>query len=159
MKRKICLAVAVMLLSCAAARHLIASTQVGLSPEAVLKEFYTWYIHVNFQNLDPLKGKARATFRKYVTARFIREIDRNEKLAEGEGFDADYFLQTQDPLPGPDSSYKEVEWLKSMSISNVAVKGTAATAVVTFFKGYPTVRVSLIKEGKVWKINNVKDAR
>ncbi|MDQ3818095.1 MAG: YbjP/YqhG family protein [Acidobacteriota bacterium] len=157
MRTKICLALA--LFSLVAVQHSIAAAQAAQSPEALLKEFYTWYIHVNFQNLDPLKGNARAAFGKYVTARFIREIDRNEKLPEGESFDADYFLQTQDPLPGPDSSYREDEWLKSMAVSSVAVKGMTATAVVTFFKGYPTVKVSLLKEGGVWKINNVKDAR
>jgi hypothetical protein len=126
------------------------------SPEVVLREFYKWYIHAGSHDIDPLKTD-KATFRKYVSARFIREIERNERLPEGEGFDADYFLQTQDPLPSSDAN-NEAEWLKSISVSRVAVKGTTATAIVTFFAGYPKVKVSLIQEGGVWKINHVADA-
>ena len=107
-------------------------------------------------DIDPLKTD-KATFKKYVTARFIREIERNERLPEGQGFDADYFLQTQDPLPSS-SENNEAEWLKHIVVSKVAIKGTTATAIVTFFDGYPKVKVSLIKEGSVWKINNVKNA-
>ena len=147
------------------AQRRTATPPVARSPEIVLKEFYTWYIHADFHDIDPFKGKARVTLKKYVTARFIREMDKNEKLVaesgleSGEAFDADYFLQTQDPLPDKDSDLKETDWLKSMSVSKVAVRGSTATAIVTFLGGYPKVKVSLIKEGAVWKINNVKDAR
>lgn len=130
------------------------SAPVTQSPDAVIKEFYQWYIHVNYHEIDPLK-EGRATLKKYVTQRFIREMDRNEKLPEGEGFDADYFLQTQDMIPGPISDMKEGDWLKSMSVSKVAVKGGTATAIVSFFKGYPRVGVSLMKEAGRWKINKV----
>lgn len=127
------------------------------SPEVVLKEFYTWYIHADFLDINPFKGKARVTFKKYVTARFVREIDKNDKLEPGEAFDADYFLQTQDPLPYKDSDVKEAEWLKSMSVTKVVVRGSTATAIVIFLDGYPKVKVTLIKEGGVWKINNVRN--
>ena len=140
------------------AQHTTAPSPAARSPEVVLREFYKWYVHAGTHSIDPFKGKERITLKKYVTERFIREIDRNEKLPEGQGFDADYFLQTQDPLPTPDSDMKESDWLKSMSVSKVAVKGSTATGIVSFGE-YPRVKVSLIQEGGVWKINNVKDAR
>ena len=131
----------------AAAQRTTESSPVARPPEVVLKEFYKWYIHAVSHQIDPLKA-GKATLRKYVTLRFIHVIERNEKLPEGEGFDADYFLQTQE-----DSSVTD----KNISISNVAVRGATATAIVTFDDGYPKVNVSLLKEGGVWKIDNVKD--
>jgi Protein of unknown function (DUF3828) len=130
-----------------AAQRTTASSPVARSPEVVLKEFYKWYIHSVSHQIDPLKA-GKATLRKYVTLRFIRVIERNEKLPEGEGFDADYFLQTQE-----DSSVTD----RNISVSNVAVRGATATAIVTFDDGYPKVKVSLSKEGGVWKIDNVED--
>lgn len=134
-----------------------ASTPAVRSPEIVLKEFYKWYIIAGSHDIDPLKAD-KATLKKYVTVRFIREIERNDRLPEGQGFDADYFLQTQDPLPSADAN-NEADWLKSISVSKVALKATAATAIVTFLDGYPKVKVSLILEGGVWKIDKVKDGR
>ena len=131
-----------------AAQRTTASSPMERSPEIVLREFYKWYIHSISRNVDPLKA-GKATLKNYVTLRFIRVIERNDKLPEGEGFDADYFLQTQE-----DSSVTA----KNIVVSNVAVKGATASAVVTFDEGYPRVRVSLIQEGGAWKIDNVKNA-
>ena len=130
-----------------AAQRTNAPSPLVQSPEIVLREFYKWYIHTLGRNVNPLKA-GKATMRKYVTLRFIREMENNERLPEGEGFDADYFLQTQE--------YDSVTD-KKIVISNVAVKGTAATAVVTFDDGYPKVKVNLRQEGGAWKIDNVKD--
>ncbi len=140
-----------------AAQHSAAPKPAVRSPEIVLKEFYKWYIHAGSHDIDPFKTD-RTTLKKYVSVRFIREIDRNDKLPEGEGFDADYFLQTQDPLPSSDAN-NEADWLKSIAVSKVALKATTATAIVTFLDGYPKVKVSLILEGGVWKIDKVKDGR
>ena len=131
----------------AAIQPTAASSATDRSPEIVLREFYKWYIHTLSRNVDPLKA-GQATMRKYVTLRFIREMERNEKLPEGEGFDADYFLQTQE--------YDSVTD-KKIVISRVAVKGPTGTAVVTFDDGYPKVKVSLRQEGGAWKIDNVKN--
>lgn len=140
-----------------AARHSTASTPAARSPEIVLKEFYKWYIHAGSHDIDPFKTD-KATLKKYVTLRFIREIERNDKLPEGQGFDADYFLQTQDPLPSS-AANNEADWLKSISVSKVALKPTTATAIVTFLDGYPKVKVSLILDAGAWKIDKVKDGR
>ncbi len=130
-----------------AAQHTTSST-TERPPEIVLREFYKWYVHSMSRNVDPLKA-GKATLKKYVTLRFIRVIERNDKLPEGEGFDADYFLQTQE-----DSAVTT----KNIVVSNVAIRGATASAIVTFDEGYPRVRVSLIQEGGAWKIDNVKNA-
>ena len=142
-----CALIVALLSTSAAAQHKTASSALDRSPEIVLREFYKRYIHSVSHQIDPLKA-GKTTLRKYVTLRLIRVIERNDKLPEGEGFDADYFLQTQE-----DSSVTD----KKISISNVAVKGTTASAIVTFDDGYPRVKVSLMQQAGVWKIDNVKD--
>ncbi len=123
---------ALILMICSApvvAQRTPASTPAARSPEIVLKEFYKWYIHSSNpykKATNPYEG-GRAILKKYVTLRFIRAIDRNEKLPEdADAFDADYFLLDQDT-----SGYTE----KNISVSKVAVKGTTATAIVSFYRG------------------------
>ncbi|SRR6266542_4189588 len=136
----------------ATAQRKDAPASVLRSPEIVLKEFYKWYIHElngprkNYSYPWKWKTTGRATLKKYVTLRFIRAIDRNEKLPVEDAFDADYFLLDQDT-----SDYTE----KNISVSKVAIKGTTATAIVSFSRGARDVTVSLIKEGGVWKIDKV----
>lgn len=129
------------------AQHSTASTAAVRSPEIVLKEFYKWYIYsINHYKkaTAPFEG-GMATLKKYVTLRFIRATERNEKLPDGEAWDADYFLLNQDT-----SGYTS----KNISVSKVVIKGTRATAVVTL----PDVlMVSLVQEGGVWKIDKVKN--
>lgn len=125
------------------AQRASAPAQVAQTPGAVIKSFYRWYIHSVSHGPDPFKG-GRATLKKYVTLRLIQEVERSES-------DADYFLQTQDWAD---------EWGDKVSVSQPEVKGATATAVVTFnAEGYPRVKVSLRQEGRVWKIDRVKEAR
>jgi hypothetical protein len=131
------------------AQHSTASTAAVRSPEIVLKEFYKWYIYsINHYKkaTAPFEG-GMATLKKYVTLRFIRATERNEKLPEGEGWDADYFLLNQDT-----SGFSE----KNITVSKVVIKGATATAIVTFDQA-DMVMVSLIQEGGVWKIDKVKN--
>jgi Protein of unknown function (DUF3828) len=133
------------------AQHPTASTTAARSPEIVLKEFYKWYIYsINHYKkaTAPFEG-GMATLKKYVTLRFIRATERNEKLPEGEGWDSDYFLLDQDT-----SGFSE----RNISISKVVIKGATATAIVRFDQG-GMVKVSLVQEGGVWKIDKVKNDR
>ena len=50
-----------------------------------------------------------------------------------------------------------LNWIKSMTISNFNITGASATAIVTFLDGYPKVRVTMITDGKGWKIDRVKN--
>lgn len=116
------------------------------SPEAVIKEFYKWYVHALNQDGDPLT-KGRATLRKYVTIRFIREIDRALK-SEG-GLDADMFLEAQD---------WDKEWEKNIAVSNVVTHYSTTTAMVTLSGKEMENRklnLTLKREGGAWKIDKV----
>ncbi|MCA1633657.1 MAG: YbjP/YqhG family protein [Acidobacteria bacterium] len=120
-----------------------APPKAARPPEVVVEGFYKWYIRSVSQNIDPFK-KGKATLRKYVTLKLIREVEKTE-------LDADYFLQSQE---------WHDEWEKSVLVSKPEVRGTTATAIVTFnAEGYPRVRVSLKQEGGVWKIDKVREAR
>lgn len=133
----------------ATAQHATSPSPAARSPEVVLKEFYKWYIYaINHYKkaTAPFEG-GMATLKKYVTLRYIRATERNEKLPEGEGWDADYFLLDQDT-----SGFSE----KNISVSKVVIKGTTATAIVNCGN---TLKVSLIQEAGVWKIDKVKNDR
>ena len=139
----------------AAAQRAPAPSSVLRPPEIVLKEFYKWYIHNLAHRVNVLKrARARATLKKYVTAGFIRQMERNQKLPMGEGFDADEFLLTQE---FPSEPKDEARWIKAMSISKVEVNGDAARAIVSFEKEEVRVMVNLIKEAGLWKISKVAD--
>jgi len=160
MKTICCLGLIILLAFCAFAQNKTKSAQVASGPATAIREFYRWYIHEsvsNHKNSPWMTSQGRAAMSRYVTQRFITEIVKNEKLPEGEGFDADYFFQTQDTLP--DLPKDEPRWVKSMSVSDVSIKGTTATAIVTFLDGYPKVKVTLITEGNIWKIDRVKNVR
>lgn len=113
------------------------------TPDSVIKDFYKWYITAIDNNEDPMK-KGKATLKKYVTLRFINQVARDEELG------ADAFVQTQE---------WDKEWANHVTVSNLKVKGTTATAIVTFGSDdYPRVSVTLVKAAGVWKIDRVKDA-
>ena len=141
--------IAAVLSTSVTAQRTTAPSPLARSPEIVLKEFYKWYIFATNhykKTTNPYEG-GRAILKKYVTRRFIREIERNEKLPLGEAFDADYFLQLQDHsgITG-----------KNVAVSKVAIKGPTATAIVNLDYGMGLVKVSLRQEDGVWKIDNVK---
>lgn len=149
----------ILLVSGAFAQKATKSSQVT-TLETIIRDFYHWYIHDSsnvHKNPPWMTAQGRATMSRYVTPRFIREIVKNEKLPEGQGFDADYFFQTQDPLPSDPKD--ESRWIKSMSVSDLNITGASATAIVTFLDGYPKVRVTMLTDGKGWKIDRVKNVR
>ena len=123
-----------------------AVTATPQAPDAMIREFYQWYVHALNQNKDPLT-KARTTMRKYVTARLIGSIDR---MAKGpDGLDGDYFIDAQD---------WDKDWEKNIAVSNVVVKNTIATATVTLSGSEMTrhLQLTLKQEAGAWKIDRVK---
>ena len=137
------------------AQDISTSSPGAKSPDIVVKEFYEWYIHSASHHIDPFKA-GKTTLKKYVTLRFVSKVERIAKEMASEGYDGDNFLQAQGTYP--DSPDLEDEWLKNISVSKVAVRGTTATTVVSFGDDGKLARerISLIKEGGVWKIDNVK---
>jgi len=133
----------VVFLICSAAMAATGS-HAQTSPESVIKKFYNGYIRGTARGVDPL-GK-KSTLRKYLTANIIKtQVDALEASE-----DADYFLQSQE--------YK-AEWENSFTISNPAIKGATATAIVDFPGGYPRVKVTLRKVAALWKIDRVENAQ
>jgi len=116
------------------------------SPGAVIKNFYEWYIQEISAGTDPFV-KGRKTLLKYVTLRFVKQIER----AEAKGADVDVFLYTQEFDPS---------WGDKATSNYLRLKGATGTAIVTFdaTTNYPRVRVMLVKEAGVWKIDGVKNA-
>src|ERR1044071_333982 len=88
MKRRVWLSLLFLLIAAVPLGAQTAATPAK-TPEAVIGEFYKWYIHAVLQNKDPLT-RQRTVMRKYVTARLLREIDRMVKGPDG--LDGDYFL-------------------------------------------------------------------
>ncbi len=117
------------------------------SPEAVIRDFYKWYMHCLNQNTDPLE-KQRATLRKYVTGRLLQEID---KVKNGpDGLDADPFLDAQD---------WDNDWEKNIAVSSVVSSKTIATAQVTLsgkVMASRKLKVTLKQERGAWKIDKVE---
>lgn len=114
-------------------------------PSATLHSFYHWYVTELIANHEPLKN--RAAMQRFVTKRLLREID---KAVQGpDGLDADYFLDAQD---------FDNQWADNISISKVRVNGDKATAEVLLI-GQETMRrqlrVALVKEGGIWKVDRV----
>jgi hypothetical protein len=123
-----------------------AVTTPPQTPDAVIREFYKWYVHALNQNKEPLTGE-RTVMRKYVTLRLIREIDR---MAKGpDGLDGDYFIDAQD---------WDKDWEKNIAVSNIVVKNTIATATValTGKEMNRHLQLTLKQEASVWKIDRVK---
>ncbi|HJQ27589.1 MAG TPA: DUF3828 domain-containing protein [Blastocatellia bacterium] len=116
------------------------------TPEAVIREFYKWYVHALNQGKDPLTH-ARPTMRRYVTARLIAAIDR---MAKGpDGLDGDYFIDAQD---------WDKDWEKNITVSNVVTKQTIATAKVALTGQEMSrhLQLTLKQEAGAWKIDRVK---
>src|ERR1700682_94228 len=142
--RRLCLA-AVLMPMLIATSFTEAPAQTS-TPESVIRSFYKWYIGAIDGGADPLK-EGKTILRRYVSLRLIRQIVRDE----ANGLDADEFLQTQE---------WDKAWADNVRVSKLAVKGEAATAIVTFNREeYPRVLVTLVKDAGVWKLDKVKNAK
>ena len=125
-------------------------------PELVVEEFYKWYIHSVSHQIDPFKA-GKTTLQKYVTLRFMRKLERIAREMASGGYDGDYFLEAQRDYP--DSPNREDEWIKNMSTSKLVIKGPTAAVTISFGENGALAkeRISLIQEGGVWKIDDVKN--
>lgn len=116
---------------------------------ARLTEFYTFYCHALKGDEDLLDRPGKLT--PYVSARFLKEIAKLSKV-EG-GIEADPFVCAQDNDPA---------WEKNIKIANVkaTADGKTANADVTLGGQKDMVRhlkVSLVNEAGVYKVDKVKD--
>ena len=116
------------------------------TPEIVIRNFYNWYVHALNLNGDPLT-KRRVKLRQFVSARLLRELDN--AVMGPDGLDGDYFLDAQD---------WDKEWEKNIAISQLNNSGgrAEATVLLTGPEMNKKLRVGLVREGRRWKIDNVK---
>ncbi len=123
------------------------ATEAGESPAQQARTFYAWYMHALNTEGDPLH-KSKAGLKRYVSARFLKELDRFSKVEDG--IDADPFLCAQD-LGGA--------WEKNITVSDVTVEGDHARGQVNL-KGPEMNSYSLlvqwVREGGAWKIDRVR---
>jgi hypothetical protein len=123
----------------------ISARTVGQTPDSVIKDFYKWYITAIDSGVEPTV-KGRPTLKRFITVRLLKQVDREEKFDDA---DVDSILPTQE---------WDKTWASSVKVSKLNVKGTTATAIVTFrSESYPKLLVSLVQEAGVWKIDRVKD--
>jgi hypothetical protein len=110
------------------------------SPAAdVIRQFYSWYIKTGY----PEPNTHRAQFRKFVTQACLRKAARADDYV--------YFTQAQDGDPS---------WATHIAVTITSSNGQKAVASVTLGKPSYTnkLKVQLVKEGGVWKIDNVDSA-
>ena len=115
------------------------STQGVAAPEDVARKFYGWYLGARCP--EP-KRSNMATFRKYVTAAFM-------KRATARDVDSVLFIAAQDT---------DETWANNFTVSKATMSGQLAKLEVDL-NGKELKRnlnVTLRREGGVWKIDDVK---
>ena len=115
------------------------------TPEEAIRSFYRWYMGELIAGGSPFQTK-RSEMKKFVTERFLKEIDQSYK--ENNGLGADPFIQAQD---------FDNAWKSNIAISNLKTTGSTATAKVEL-KGKDLsqkLSVSLTREQGSWKLDSV----
>ncbi|MBI3653713.1 MAG: DUF3828 domain-containing protein [Acidobacteria bacterium] len=119
-----------------------ATSQTATAPEAVVKDFYRWYIERLNRNRDPLTQE-KTTLKKYLTPEFFRKAP---KLLDQT--DADVFICAQD---------WDKDWGKHITIANLQVQGSVATMKVTLSGSSMNhkLKVKLKQLNGAWKIDKI----
>jgi hypothetical protein len=119
-----------------------ALTPSAATPEAVVKDFYRWYIDRLNKNRDPLRDEKLA-LKKYLTPEFFKKAP---KLLEQTG--ADVFICAQD---------WDKDWGKNASISKPYIQGSVATLNVTLAGNLMNHKLKVIMRrlDGTWKIDKI----
>ncbi|MGH9902789.1 MAG: DUF3828 domain-containing protein [Pyrinomonadaceae bacterium] len=124
------------------ARTTDQTTQTAPAPEAVVRDFYTWYTgELNRDNWEPLKNRREAL--KYLTPEFHKRVPRLTRELM-----ADVIICAQD---------WEKSWATNFTVGRPSVRGARATAVVRLPAGGDAairIKVTLVRRGGEWRINN-----
>ena len=115
-------------------------------PEAVIREFYAWYVKAVAANRDPFKDDT-AQLKRYASARLIREVEKARKSGE---LGADPFIQAQDV---------DGSWAKNIKVAEPKISGETATAKVELKgseMGTHKLNVTMRNEAGVWKVDKVE---
>lgn len=116
------------------------------NPSDSIRNFYRWYVTELIANHNPMENGKE--LKRFATERLLKEIGRMKKGPDG--LDGDYFVDAQD--------FDEL-WAKNITVSDVKISGTKASAEVLLAgKGEMRRRlqVLLVKDGGIWKVDKVK---
>ncbi|PZR71162.1 MAG: hypothetical protein DLM73_16350 [Chthoniobacterales bacterium] len=117
------------------------------NPTETIRSFYRWYVTELIANRDPMNN--RTELKRFATDRLLKQIDKMKKGPDG--LDGDYFVAAQD---------FDNLWAKNITVSNVAIHGTKATADVLLEGATPDMRrrlkLNLLTEGGTWKVDKVQ---
>jgi hypothetical protein len=119
-----------------------ATAQTATAPEAVVKDFYRWYIDRLNHDRHPLTDDKTA-LKRYLTPEFFRKAP---KLLEQSG--ADVFICAQD---------WDKDWGRNVAISKLQVQGALATMNVTLSGKTMKhkLKVKLKQVGGLWKVDKI----
>jgi Protein of unknown function (DUF3828) len=118
------------------------------TPEQTVTAFYKWYVHELVAEKDPRNEKAK------INAASSARLQRWFRSKQGREWDADYFIDAQDFDP---------KWETHISTSKAVIKGNTAELKITLgpvvkavnSMSPHTLRIKMVKEGGVWKIDHV----
>jgi len=122
------------------------SVASGADPSDAIRNFYRWYVTELIANRNPIENGKE--MKRFATERLLKEIDRMKKGPDG--LNGDYFVDAQD--------FDDL-WAKNITVSDVKLSGTKASAEVLLAgKGEMRRRlhVSLVKDSSIWKVDKVK---
>ncbi len=114
-----------------------------------VRAFYKFYLHALNADDAPL-AKSHAGMKRYISDRFLSEVDRAMKV-EG-GLEADPFICAQD---------FDKAWEKNILVKDPVIDGGKATVKVTLSGGEMTpqrLKLKLVNAGGAWKIDFVDNA-
>lgn len=118
------------------------TTQTAPGPEAVVRNFYSWYLgELNSDNWEPLKNRREAL--KYLTPEFHRRIPGLQ-----EKWMVDVIICAQD---------WHKDWAKNFTVGRPTATGAKATTVVRLPAGDGLaikIKITLVKRAGEWRISN-----
>jgi len=123
------------------------------TPQAVLAEFYPWYLGELAKQRVPV-AQDQAMMRTYVAAESLRDIEwmMNRPNGGKVGLREDYFIRARDFFD---------DWADHVAVSEVKIDGDTASALVALgdpLLGTQRLALTLVREDAAWKISLVNEA-
>lgn len=120
----------------------------GQSPDLMVRDFYTWFIEHDNDQVYPLN---LPDVDRYVLKETVNLL-RKDYERSGPPGGVDYFLKVQD--------YDGKDWLRNMSIQKPVVLGDVSVVPVTFGSAEKTSVMVFVRlmDGE-WRITKIDDTR
>jgi len=137
-------------INAACIQEISCESRQSLLPESAVRSFYKWYLEVLKQQINPLK-ECRPELSRFVTSALMEKLIK--EMEGPEGIRVDYFLNAQD--------YDD-DWGNQVNATTkIKEGGQVVLDVILSGKQIPNHRleISLIREGRDWKIDSVERAR